>query len=244
MSDAASPAPDDLGALRSLMEADRWRERVRARRTHLPESQELAVVEGELRTLAGALREAEARRSPARDAYGEAAGAAQRLRDRLADLEGRLGARDAAARDLASLQEERDKVAGLLSDADDRELAALFALEPLDQAVADVRAQAQPLAARRAVLQDVVRELTASLDEEVAALGVARDPLVAAVPADLRDRYERALARVGTSGAAEVVDGHCDGCRIALSPADRDRWRASTRDALIDCPECGRVLLA
>ncbi len=242
MSDAA-PGLDDLAALRALMEADRWRERVRARRTHLPEAQELAVVEGELRALAGALREAEAARGPVGGLYDEARAAAQRLRDRLGDLEGRLGARDALARDLASLQAERDKVAELLGEADDRELAALFALEPLDQAIADVRAQAQPLAARRAELQGAVRELTASLDEEVAARDVEREPLVAALPADLRDRYESAFARVGTSGAAEVVDGHCDGCRIALSPADRDRWRASTPAALMDCPECGRVLL-
>jgi predicted nucleic acid-binding Zn-ribbon protein len=175
--------------------------------------------------------------------YDEARVAAQRLGDRLADLEARLGAPDAAARDLASLHQERDKVAGLLGEADDRELAALFALEPLDRAIADVRAQAQPLAARRVELQGVVRALTASRDEEVAALGAERAALVAAVPADLRERYERARARVGTSGAAEVVDGHCDGCRIALSPADLDRWRASTRATLIDCPECGRVLL-
>lgn len=242
MSDAA-PGQDDLAALRALMEADRWRERVRARRTHLPEAQELIVVEGELRELAAALRDAEAARGPVRSAYDEVRVAAQRLRDRLADLDARLGARDAPARDLASLQAERDKVVGLLGESDDRELAALFALEPLDQAITDVRAQAQPLAARRAELQGVVRELTASLDEEVAALDAERAALVAAVPADLRERYERALARAGTSGAAEVVDGHCDGCRIALSPADRDRWRASTRATLIDCPECGRVLL-
>ncbi len=243
MSDAASRDQEDLAALRAVMEADRWRERVRARRTHLPEAQELAAVEGELRVLAGALRDAEAARGPVRDGYDEARVAAQHLRDRLADLDARLRARDVPARDLASLQSERDKVATLLGEADDRELAALFALEPLDQAIVDVRAQAQPLVARRVELQGAVRDLTASLDEEVAAWDSERVALVAAVPVDLRERYEHAMARTGTSGAAEVVDGRCDGCRIALSPADRDRWRASTRSTLIDCPECGRVLL-
>jgi predicted nucleic acid-binding Zn-ribbon protein len=56
-------------------------------------------------------------------------------------------------------------------------------------------------------------------------------------------RYNAALARVGTSGAANVIEGRCDGCRIALSPLDLDRWKSQAPDAFMDCPECGRLLL-
>ena len=56
-------------------------------------------------------------------------------------------------------------------------------------------------------------------------------------------RYESALARVGTSGAAVVLEGRCDGCRLALSPLDFDRFKAQPPDTFMDCPECGRILL-
>jgi predicted nucleic acid-binding Zn-ribbon protein len=48
---------------------------------------------------------------------------------------------------------------------------------------------------------------------------------------------------VGTSGAALVVEGRCDGCRLALSPLDFDRFKAQAPETFMDCPECGRLLL-
>ncbi|MGH9019887.1 MAG: C4-type zinc ribbon domain-containing protein, partial [Acidimicrobiales bacterium] len=64
-----------------------------------------------------------------------------------------------------------------------------------------------------------------------------------AVPPALRGRYDDALARVGGSGAAQVDAGRCDGCRIALSPLDLDRWRVAPEGSFPPCPSCGRLLL-
>ena len=56
---------DHIEALRQLVEADRWIERVRAQRDHLPERTELADVEGELRQLLADLKAAQAVLDPA-----------------------------------------------------------------------------------------------------------------------------------------------------------------------------------
>ena len=67
--------------------------------------------------------------------------------------------------------------------------------------------------------------------------------LANAVSPELLARYDAAFARVGTSGAAQVDAGRCDGCRIALSPLDVDRWKGQAEGSLMNCPECGRLLL-
>ena len=233
----------DVGALRALMEADRWIDRVGAQRTHLPEIAELTTVEDELRGLAKALHEAQATQEPIRTAYEDAMREAERLRKRANDLTTTLSASTANARELTALQRELEHVRELLERADDAELDLLVAAEPLDELVAAIKARAQPAAQRRLALQGEITQLQASLLEELASLRVSRVELANTVSPELLARYDVALARVGTSGAAQVDAGRCDGCRIALSPLDVDRWKGQAEGSLMNCPECGRLLL-
>ena len=225
------------------MEADRWIERVTTQKKHLPEMAELAALELELRAQLKALNEALAALSPVRIAYDEAQREGERLRARVASLDKTLSASTANARELAALQHELQHVRELLERNDDVELEYLVAVEPLDEAVNSVKAAAQPAVARRSELQSAITELHASLDEELVALREQRRERAEALSPELLTRYEAAFVRVGTSGAAQVVSGHCDGCRIALSPLDVDRWKAQPEGSFMPCPECGRLLV-
>jgi predicted nucleic acid-binding Zn-ribbon protein len=225
------------------MEADRWIDRVRSQRSHLPEMIELDSLESELRGLVKALQEAQAAQAPVRAAYEDAKGEAERLQVRAVDLETKLSASTASARELAAIQKELDHVRELLGAAEDRELRFLLEVEPLDDVVAAVKARAQPGIARRAQLQALIAELQGSLDEELVSLGVERDQRARVLSSDVLGRYDAALVRSGTSGAAQVDAGRCDGCRIALSPLDFDRWKAQAAGSFLPCPECGRLLL-
>jgi predicted nucleic acid-binding Zn-ribbon protein len=229
--------------LRALMEADRWIDRVTAQKTHLPEMVELGALESELRALAKSLSEAQAALAPVRGAYEEAQREGERLRTRAENLDTTLSKSTANVRELTALQTELQHVRELLDHNDDRELEYLMAVEPLDEAVSVIKATAQPAAARRVELQGTITELQASLDDELVALHHQRAERAAAVGPALLTRYEAAFARVGTSGAAQVVAGHCDGCRIALSPLDVDRWKGQPEGSFMTCPECGRLLL-
>lgn len=225
------------------MEADRWIDRVSTQKSHLPELAELSALEVELRAQLKALNEAQATLEPVRRAYDETQHEGERLRARAESLDKTLGSSTANARELAALQHELQHVRELLERNDDLELEYLVAVEPLDEAVATVKAAAQPAVARRSELQGAIAELRASLDDELVALRAQRVERAVALSAELLARYEAVLARVGTSGAAQVVSGHCDGCRIALSPLDIDRWKAQPEGTFMTCPECGRLLL-
>ncbi len=229
--------------LRALMEADRWLERLAGQRATLGERVELTALEADLRERLGVLRAAEARLEPLTRAYDEAAAASSRLRERRDRLAARLEAsRD--ARESAALSGELDQVRDALGAAEDRELEALVELEPAAETTAAMRREAQPLAARRAELIATLAALESSLDEEIAAQRLAREAAAARVDGALRARYEAALVRAGGAGAAQVHEGRCDGCRIALSPLDLDRWRHAPEGAYPECPSCGRLLLA
>ena len=233
----------DLEALLALMEADRWIERVAGQRRHLPESEELTRIEGELRTLAGDLRAAQDAQAPVRVAHANARDEGARLGARASDLAAKLSASGTPAGTLAALQKELEHVRELLSATEDRELELMMELEPLDEAVETVKAAAAPLVSRRAELVTLVSELQSSLDEELTALRRAREETARTVPAALLTRYDAALSRSGISGAAQLVSGRCDGCRIALAPLDIDRVKALAEGEFAPCPECGRLLL-
>jgi predicted nucleic acid-binding Zn-ribbon protein len=229
--------------LRALMEADRWIDRVAAQRNHLPEMAELSGVEEELRGLLKALNEAQAGLAPVRSAYEDAQRESGRLRTRAEGLDATLGASTANARELAAIQNELAHVRELLARSEDNELDYLIEVEPLDEAVQAIKERAQPQVTRRAELQAVIAELQAGLDDELESLRRDRVERASALSPELLARYDAAFSRVGTSGAAQVDAGRCDGCRIALAPLDLDRWKGQGEGTFMPCPECGRLLL-
>ncbi|HEY1824641.1 MAG TPA: C4-type zinc ribbon domain-containing protein [Acidimicrobiales bacterium] len=233
----------DTDALRSLMEADRWMERVRAQRTHLPEIAELAELEAQLRGQLSSLREAEALLTPVLARSRALEAESERLRLRAKDLDDALSSSTAGARELSAIQGELGHVRELLSRSEDVEIELLEESEPLAARIEEIKASAQPGVHRRAELLEVIKGLQSSLDDEVASLAHAREETARAVPVPLRVRYQSALERVGTSGAELVVEGRCDGCRLRLSPLDLDHLKAKAPDDFMDCPECGRILL-
>lgn len=225
------------------MDADRWIDRVGSQRTHLPEIAELKATEEELRELIKALHEAQAAQNPVRTAYEDSKNEADRLRGRAHDLERTLATSTANARELTAIKSELDHLRELLEQVEDRELNHLLELEPLDEVVAAIKEQAQPLIERRTELQGIVLELQSTLDEELASLREDRRTRAEAVSADLLARYDSAFVRAGISGAALVDAGRCDGCRIALSPLDHDRFKHQAAGTFMTCPVCGRLLL-
>lgn len=233
----------EADALRALMEADRWIDRVRSQKTHLPEIAELSAVEVELRGLLKDLHDAETSFAPLKASFDAVDVESHRLRTRAKDLDDALSSSTASSRELSAIQGELTHVRTLLAESEDREMELLEALEPVESLIESIKQMAQPGVRRRAELLESVAQLQGTLDDELVSLERGRDERALALPSTLLARYDAAMRRVGTSGAAQVVEGRCDGCRLALSPLDYDRFRAQPPETFMDCPECGRLLL-
>jgi predicted nucleic acid-binding Zn-ribbon protein len=225
----------------ALRDADRWIDRVSAQRGHLPEQAELDEIESQLSALSRELRTLEEAKAPLAASLAELESQANALRARLGELRAESNSPSLAPRDLEAVQREIDQVAGTLNGVEDRGRTHARGRASRRTSAA-IRQRAAPLVERRRSLGEDIAALTATLDEEIASLRSSREPLADALAPDDRKRYDAALARAGVSGAATVVDGGCDGCRIALAPLDLDRFR-NRGETLFECPECGRILL-
>ncbi len=229
--------------LHDLIEADRWLERVRQQREHLPEQDEFDRLEESLRNRVATIRETEGAAARVRQAYEEQAEQAERLRQRHRELERALH-QSTGSRDLVAIETEVRSVAHQCDEADERGLDLLAQVEDLEAAIQEQRREVQPDLGRRRELRETLTALRWSLGEEAERLATEREQLSDRLPPTLRARYERARVRAGVSGGAFVVDGRCDGCRLALSPLDLDRFRRRQADEVVECPSCGRILVS
>jgi uncharacterized protein len=64
---------------------------------------------------------------------------------------------------------------------------------------------------------------------------------VGAIPADLLGLYDRLTVR--SSGAALLRARTCGGCHMVLSGTDLQVIRGAADDLVVNCPECGCILV-
>jgi predicted nucleic acid-binding Zn-ribbon protein len=154
----------------------------------------------------------------------------------------RLDAGTGPAKELEALQHELGTLARRQSELEDAELELM---EQREQSQATLDQIEERLRAARATRDETEqrRDATlADLDAEHEAKTAARAPIVADLPADLADLYEKVRETTGM-GAALLRGGRCEGCRLDLSGSEKARVRSADPDEVIRCEECRRILV-
>jgi predicted nucleic acid-binding Zn-ribbon protein len=146
-------------------------------------------------------------------------------------------------RELQSLQHEIETLQGRLDDVETTELEAMEELDDAEAGQSTVRTNLAAVAADRQRHEAELAESRASIDVERETLAADRAEVVAALSEELLARYERSRAQHGGVGAGALRNGRCEGCRLALTPADLSRVRTAAPDELLRCEECGRLLV-
>lgn len=219
-------------------------DRVRHRRTTLPEAARVTELETALRKLADRITAAAVEVS---DLELE-----QRKADADVDLVRQRAAKDQQlldsgtlndAKQLTNLQHELESLGRRQTELEDIELEIMERLEDASrnrdallaeqaQAEADLAAAVQARDAALSVLAE--EEATATADRAAAAAGVS---------ADLLALYDKLRADNGGIGAAQLHRGRCEGCRIELTPVDIGRIRDAAQEEVLRCEECRRILI-
>ena len=144
---------------------------------------------------------------------------------------------------LNALLDEIEHLKRRIVALEDDELEVMERLE----AATGVRDQ---LVADRAVGEGELRALIAArdtqfaeLDAELAGQRSQREGLVAELPADLVDLYDKVRAKSGGVGAAALVQRRCSGCQLQVNAADLVRYRDASPDEVLRCEECNRILV-
>ncbi len=230
--------------LLELAEIDAELGRVEHRRRGLPEHAEIArrqARDGELRDSIAALT---AQGSDLKREQAKAEADVEQVRARIDRDRQRLdGGKVSSPRELENLQSE---VASLQRRQSDLEEIVLDVMErretaqaSLDQAAAERAAVGSELAAVTAARDAALGELA----EQAGKAGHRRAEVVADIPADLVELYDKLRPQHGGVGAAALRQGRCQGCNLTLNTVDLNAIRAAARDEVLRCEECRRILV-
>jgi hypothetical protein len=237
-------ATQQLSLLLELQENDLALDRLAYRRRELSERASVAALTARLAELAARVREAENQREKLAsqlstlDQRSEAVGA------RIATIEQRLRTgRAGSYRDEQTMGEEASSLAQQRREVEDQELEVMEALEPLDEELTALKADAGSNASELALASEQLAIAEAAIDEEAAVIRAGRDELAARVAPELAASYERLRAKLGGVGAAHVVAGACSGCHLQLPAGELHRLRHSAPDSVVYCDQCGRILV-
>jgi predicted nucleic acid-binding Zn-ribbon protein len=205
---------------------------------------------------AAPLAELAARDEAVRRTRAEAVGALEDARAELGRIESDVAvveariARDgdrlqhtSSTKDVAALESELVSLRRRLSDLEDQELAVMEKVETAEGVVAAIDVE------RAAITVDVTR-LEAERDEAAAGLATERDHaerdravVAGGLPPELVAFYDQRRVRGGGVGAALLRQRTCSGCTITLTGADLAAVRSAAPDAVLQCPECDRILV-
>ena len=236
--------PDAQRRLLDLQALDTAMAQLQHQRHVLPEHPEIARLQAERAQLA---EELVANRTRVSDLEAESAKAEADLvpvRDRRVRNRERVdGGSINDAKALTALLDEIEHLGRRISDLEDSQLEAMERLEAAQGALDDV-------ARRKSELEDGLRQVVATRDEKLRALGqqlaerqAERDAVARVVPTDLLALYTRVAEKSGGTGAALLQHGRCGGCQLEANASDLNRYRTAAPDEVLRCEECNRILV-
>ncbi len=235
-----------LAPLLETQELDLATAAVHKRVLELPERAALPVLAektSRLEAELAAAREERAQMETAEEELGNAV--SQIARDiESADVERYSGMRkdrdEAIAHD-ASQRVLREKQEGL----EEQEMELLESIEVLETRMTEAESMIATQRAESQKLSEAIRKVESEVDAEIARLVEARRVIAEQIPEDVLVAYERVRSqpRNGGRGATSLAEGRCTACRIKLPSLEKKRMLAEPDEALIQCPQCRRVLV-
>ncbi|MBS1837601.1 MAG: hypothetical protein JST64_07875 [Actinobacteria bacterium] len=148
-----------------------------------------------------------------------------------------------AHKELEAFQADHRALKARQSELEDRAIEVMEAAEPLEADLAELDQQLVDHDERIARLGAEVDTARAELDRHLAEVAEQRAVAVDGVPAEVVSAYEATRGRMGGIGAARLVGNRCEGCHLEIPSAQLEEVRHAPDDAVVTCPECGRILV-
>jgi predicted nucleic acid-binding Zn-ribbon protein len=237
-------SPEAQLRLLELADIDAEIARIEHRRRGLPEHDQIVALESrdaELRDMIAALT---AQNSDLKREQAKAEADVEQVRSRIDRDRQRLdGGLVNSPRELENLQSEVQSLLRRQSDLEEIVLDVMERREAaesnLDRAGVDRARLAEELGAVTATRDAALAEL----GEQFASASDRRGKVVADLPADLLDLYDKLRTQHGGVGAAALSQRRCQGCHLTLNTVDLNAIRSAPQDEVLRCEECRRILV-
>lgn len=154
---------------------------------------------------------------------------------------GKQKSRDDAKAHDASQAALREKKAAF----EEQEMELLESIEGVESRIDSLGGEIEASLAEIAKVLDVIGQVEREIAGELEGLAAERAQRTSGLPAPVLSAYERVRDQKGKAGrgAASFEAGDCHGCQIKLPTLEKKRLLAEPEDAVIQCPQCRRVLV-
>jgi len=128
---------------------------------------------------------------------------------------------------------------------EEREMELLESLEEVDAQIQSEQSARETNRVEATRVDEAIRDMEAEVAKQLDGLANERSGLTSSIPASVLEAYDRVRARpnAGGRGAARLSDSRCGACQIKLPSHEKAKMLAEPEDALIQCPQCRRILV-
>lgn len=239
MSDATA---EDLDRLLVLQGVDDDIRRLEHQLAGLAEQRTLDELAEQDATLAEGDVDLGARLEAARRDQRQVEGEIDALGQRLAEEQQRLyDGSLSTAREIQAAEAEIASTTRRRAEHEDQLLEVMERVEELEGLLADLHEVRGGLAQRIAAATTDRDAAAQELIARIAEVQVRRDPIAAALPAPLLERYADAARRGGGTGVGVLRSGACSACRITFPMSELNTYL--TGPPLTTCTQCRRLLI-
>jgi uncharacterized protein len=237
-------SPEAQLRLLELADIDAELGRIEHRRRALPEHQEIAGLEVRDTELRDSIAELTARSSDLNREQLKAEADVEQVRARIQRDRQLLDAgKVSSPRELENLQSEVGSLQHRQSDLEEIVLDVMERREANQASLDGASAERAEVAGRLETVTAARDAALADLAEQAGKATDRRGSVVAEVPADLLDLYDKLRSQHGGVGAAALRQRRCQGCNLALNTVDLNAIRSAPADEVLRCEECRRILV-
>jgi uncharacterized protein len=242
VSDTSTPSSADLDRLLELQAIDDEARRLEHQLEGLAEQREVDELVAQDATLAEGDVELRDRLERVQRDQRQVELEIEALQQRRAEEQARLYAGSlTTGREVQAAEAEIASTERRRSEHEDQLLEIMQAAEDLSAQLADLT-QVRERLAERVVSATAARDTAAQqLIARIAEVQVRRDPVAAALPAELLASYEAAATRGGGTGVGVLRDNACSACRITFPMTEINGFL--TGPPLTQCTQCRRLLI-
>ena len=175
----------------------------------------------------------------------------KRLEDEVATVEERIenqkrklyGGEVIAIKELQALEMDIDSLKERQRVIEDQIIEVMELNEPIQNEIQNLSTQKEENRENEANLFKVLQEAIKKIELRINQIKVEIVHLTNDLPNELISEYESLRSRPGHVGIARLVNRTCNGCNLELPAVEVDRIKKLSEDSIINCEECGCMLV-
>ena len=175
----------------------------------------------------------------------------KRLEDEVATVEERIenqkrklyGGEVIAIKELQALEMDIDSLKERQIVIEDQIIEVMELNEPIQNEIQNLSTQKEENKENEANLFKVLQEAIKKIELRINQIKVEIVHLTNDLPNELISEYESLRSRPGHVGIARLVNRTCNGCNLELPAVEVDRIKKLSEDSIINCEECGCILV-